>query len=174
MKFRQPSHEFTFSVGMNFVSYPLVITPWYNKFVCACRFWSLVFMQNFSVESKTSGLSSLSTLWQDLEVWYKLSNEVNMTPRSLRTKPEKMENSEDPVRKMSNLAGQGASSKPQRNWRQGPTCSWGNTLEDLGSNTATPGKGGRGLGRSGPRPTAHFEAQSPPPPLWSSRHSDYL
>jgi hypothetical protein len=29
--------------------------PWYNKFVCACRFWSLVFMQGFSVESKTSG-----------------------------------------------------------------------------------------------------------------------
>jgi hypothetical protein len=24
---RQPSHEFTFGVGMNFVSYPLVLTP---------------------------------------------------------------------------------------------------------------------------------------------------
>jgi hypothetical protein len=23
----QPSHEFTFGVGMNFVSYPLVLTP---------------------------------------------------------------------------------------------------------------------------------------------------
>jgi hypothetical protein len=38
-----------------------------------------------------------------------------MTPRSPRAKPEKMENSEDPVRKMSNLAGQGASYKPKRN-----------------------------------------------------------
>jgi hypothetical protein len=55
VNFRQPSHEFTFSVGKNFTSYPLVLTPWYNKFVCACRFWSLVFMQEFSVESKTSG-----------------------------------------------------------------------------------------------------------------------
>jgi hypothetical protein len=27
VKFRQPSHEFTFGVGMNFVSYPLVLTP---------------------------------------------------------------------------------------------------------------------------------------------------
>jgi hypothetical protein len=27
MKFRQPSHEFTFGVGMNFISYPLVLTP---------------------------------------------------------------------------------------------------------------------------------------------------
>jgi hypothetical protein len=27
MKFRQPSHEFTFGVGMTFVSYPLVLTP---------------------------------------------------------------------------------------------------------------------------------------------------
>jgi hypothetical protein len=61
VKFSQPSHEFTFGVGMYFVSYPLVLTPWYTKFTCACRFWSLVFMQGFSVESKTSGISSLST-----------------------------------------------------------------------------------------------------------------
>jgi hypothetical protein len=26
VKFRQPSHEFTFGVGMTFVSYPLVLT----------------------------------------------------------------------------------------------------------------------------------------------------
>jgi hypothetical protein len=61
VKFRQPSHEFTLGVGMTFVSYPLILTPWYNKFTCACRFWSLVFMQGFNVESKTSGISSLST-----------------------------------------------------------------------------------------------------------------
>jgi hypothetical protein len=92
-------------------------------------------MQDFSVESKTSEISSLSTSWQDLEARYKSSIEVNMTPRSPWTKPVKMENSEDPVKKQLNLAGQGASSNPKRNWRQGPTCSWGNTLEDSGSNT---------------------------------------
>jgi hypothetical protein len=27
VKFRQPIHEFTFGVGMIFVSYPLVLTP---------------------------------------------------------------------------------------------------------------------------------------------------
>jgi hypothetical protein len=27
VKFRQPSHEFTFDVGMTFVSYPLVLSP---------------------------------------------------------------------------------------------------------------------------------------------------
>jgi hypothetical protein len=27
VNFRQPSHEFTFGVGMNFISYPLVLTP---------------------------------------------------------------------------------------------------------------------------------------------------
>jgi hypothetical protein len=27
VKFRQPSHEFTIGVGMNFISYPLVLTP---------------------------------------------------------------------------------------------------------------------------------------------------
>jgi hypothetical protein len=26
-KFRQPRHEFTFGVGMTFISYPLVLTP---------------------------------------------------------------------------------------------------------------------------------------------------
>jgi hypothetical protein len=27
VNFRQPSHEFTFGVSMNFISYPLVLTP---------------------------------------------------------------------------------------------------------------------------------------------------
>jgi hypothetical protein len=27
VNFRQPSHEFTFGVGINFISYPLVLTP---------------------------------------------------------------------------------------------------------------------------------------------------
>jgi hypothetical protein len=27
MKIRQPSHEFTFGVGMSFIPYPLVLTP---------------------------------------------------------------------------------------------------------------------------------------------------
>jgi hypothetical protein len=27
MKFHQPSHEFTFGIGMNLISYPLVLTP---------------------------------------------------------------------------------------------------------------------------------------------------
>jgi hypothetical protein len=55
VNFHQPSHEFIFGVGMNFISYPLVLTPWYNKFIRACQFWSLMFMQDVSVESMTSG-----------------------------------------------------------------------------------------------------------------------
>jgi hypothetical protein len=46
-----------------------------------------------------------------------------------------MENFEVPVRKLLNLVGEGASSNLKRNWRQGPTCNWGKTLEDSGSNT---------------------------------------
>jgi hypothetical protein len=34
VNFRQPSHEFTFSVGMNFISYPLVLTPLNNVRSC--------------------------------------------------------------------------------------------------------------------------------------------
>jgi hypothetical protein len=92
-------------------------------------------MQGFSVESQTFGISSSSTSWQDLEARYKSSNEVNMTPRSPGTKPEKMKNSEDPVRKVLNLAGQGASSNLKRNWQQGPTCRRGKDLEDSGTDT---------------------------------------
>jgi hypothetical protein len=117
-------------------------------------------MQDFSVESKTSGISSSSTSWKDLEARYKSINEVNMTPRSPGTKPEKMKNSEDPVRKMLNLARQGASSNPRRNWRQGPTCRSGKTLEDLGTNTE------RRRPLAGPKwaqaGLAHFGAQSAP------------
>jgi hypothetical protein len=72
-------------------------------------------MQGFSVESKTSGISSSSTLRQDLEAQYKSCNEANMTPRSTGTKPEKMTNSEDLPRKLSNLAGQETSSNSERN-----------------------------------------------------------
>jgi hypothetical protein len=124
-------------------------------FVCACRFWSLVFMQDFSVESKTSGISSLGTSWQDLEARYKSSKEVNMTPRRTRTEPVKMKNSEDLVRKLPNLAGQGDSSNLKRNWRQGPTCSWGQTLEDSGSNTGQTRPQAGPIGRPRPAGLAH-------------------
>jgi hypothetical protein len=72
-------------------------------------------MQGFSVESKTSGISSSSTLRQDLEAWYKSCNEANMTPRGPRTKPVKMTNSEGPLGEVPNLAGQGATSNSERN-----------------------------------------------------------
>jgi hypothetical protein len=102
-------------------------------------------MQVFSNESKTSGISSSSTLWQDLEARYKSCNEANMTPRSLGTKPEKMINSEDLARKVSNLMRQGASSNSERNWRQGPTCRRGKDLEDSGTYA------GRRRPRTGPK-----------------------
>jgi hypothetical protein len=31
VKFRQPSHEFTFGVGLSFIPYPLVLTPVVKK-----------------------------------------------------------------------------------------------------------------------------------------------
>jgi hypothetical protein len=102
-------------------------------------------MQGFSVESKTSGISSSSTSWHDLEARYKSSNEVNMIPRSPGNKPEKMKNSEDLVREVSNLAGQGASSNSERNWQQRPTCRRGKDLEDSGTNT------GRRRSSAGPK-----------------------
>jgi hypothetical protein len=60
-------------------------------------------LHGFNVESKTSGISSSSTLTR-LEAQYKSCNEANLTPRSPGTQPEKMENSEDLARKVLNLA----------------------------------------------------------------------
>jgi hypothetical protein len=55
VNFRQPSHEFTFGVGINLISYPMVLTPLYNKFARAYCYWSLLFMQDFSAKRETSG-----------------------------------------------------------------------------------------------------------------------
>jgi hypothetical protein len=118
-------------------------------------------MQDFSVESKTSEISSSSTSWQDLEARYKSTNEVNMTPRSLGTKPKKIKNFEDPVRKLLNLAGQGAPSNPSRNWWQGPTCRSGKSLDDSGTNTEqkSPRAGPKWAQAVRPSP---FRAPGPP------------
>jgi hypothetical protein len=123
-------------------------------------------MQGFSVESKTSGISSLRTSWQDLEARYKSSNEVNTTPRSPRTQPKKMENSEDLARKVLKLARQGASSNSERNWRQGSTCKRVKDLEDSGSNTgrSRPQTGPRWAEAVGPgRPAQPISRPSRPP-----------
>jgi hypothetical protein len=133
-------------------------------------------MQDFSVESKTSRISSLSTSWQDLEARYKSSKEVNMTPRSPRTKPEKMENSKDPARKAPNLAGQGGSSNPERNWWKGPTCRRGKTLKDSRSNTGQrkPRTGLKWAQVGRPRPAGPSTSRPSQLPLWPSYLSDYL
>jgi hypothetical protein len=64
VKFGQPSHEFTFGVGMSFIPYPLVLTPWYNKFIRASRFWSLVCMQGVDAKCAPSAKHTASrTSW---------------------------------------------------------------------------------------------------------------
>jgi hypothetical protein len=121
-----------------------------------------VFMQDFSVESKNFGISSLRTSWQYLEAWYNSNNEVNMNPRSPRTKPVKMENSKDPDRKCRILRDK------ELHLNRGETDVKGLHAEGgrlQKTREATACKGGRGLGQSGPRPAGpcHFEAQSAPP-----------
>jgi hypothetical protein len=62
---RQPSQEFTFGVGMSFISYPLELTPIYNKFTLACRFLSLLFTQQIYTKEETFGITSSITLEED-------------------------------------------------------------------------------------------------------------
>jgi hypothetical protein len=66
--------------------------PWYNKFIRACRFWSLVFMQGFDGESKTSGISSSSTLarsWSPVQVM-QWSKHDSKKPRDLTREDDKL------------------------------------------------------------------------------------
>jgi hypothetical protein len=69
--------------------------------------------------------------WSPVQVmqWSKLDS------KKLGTQPEKMTNSEDQTKKVSNLARQGVMSNSERNWRHGPTCRRGRHLEDSGTDT---------------------------------------
>jgi hypothetical protein len=65
VNFRQPRHEFTFNDGIDLLFQPLELTPVYNKFTLACRFWSLLFTQEIYAKEETFGISSPSTLEED-------------------------------------------------------------------------------------------------------------
>jgi hypothetical protein len=85
VNFRQPSHEFTFNVGIDLLFYPLELPPVYNKFTLACRFWSLLFTQEIYANEETFGISSSSTLKEDHEAREESRNAMNMTPNDPRT-----------------------------------------------------------------------------------------
>jgi hypothetical protein len=61
-EFRQPSHEFTFGVDMSFILYPLVLTPLVQQVHLCMSVLEFSVYAGFYVESKTSGISSSSTL----------------------------------------------------------------------------------------------------------------
>jgi hypothetical protein len=101
--------------------------------------------------------------------------------KKLGTKPEKMTNSEDLLRKVPNLAGQGATYNSERNWRQGPTCRRGKHLEDSGTDTTrrrqATGPGWAQAGRPRPVGPGRPAQSSPGPvclPVWPSCRSGYL
>jgi hypothetical protein len=91
-----------------------------------------------------------------------------MTPRSLRTNPVKMENSEDPDRKCRILRDKELRLNREKSDVKGLYPVGGILWK---SREATTSEGGRGLGQSGPRPAglAHFEAQLPPLDLAASQ-----
>jgi hypothetical protein len=176
VNFRQPSHEFTFGVGMNFISYPLVLTPLdiTSSFVhvgfgvwCLCRNLAL----EARLPSKVHQVPCDKTLkpgTSQAMKWAWLQEAQGLTREDGKLW--------GPEQKMLNLAGQRAPSKLQINWLQGPTCRRDNTLEDSRSITR---KGGREMGRNGPRPVGPGCPAQPilgpiRCPFWPSRLSDYL
>jgi hypothetical protein len=166
VKICQPSHEFTFGVGISFIPYPLVLTPWYNKFTCACRIWSLLFMQVLALKARLSDKfikHLVGRLWNPVQVmeWSKLNSKKS------GTWSEKMTNSEDLTRKVSKLARQEAMSNSERNWRQRPTCGRGKDPGSSGTDIKQRRpRAGPGWAQAGwPRPTdpAQSRARLPPP-----------
>jgi hypothetical protein len=90
-------------------------------------------MQGFSVESKTSGISSSSTLWQDLEV--RTSHAMKQTwlqeVRDLIQEDDKLRG---PNQKSAESCKTRVMPNSERNWWHGPTCRRGKHLEDTGTN----------------------------------------
>jgi hypothetical protein len=164
VKFHQPSHEFTLGVGMSFISYTLVLTPLIKQVHSCMRFWSLVFMQGFDIESKTSEISSSSTLirlWNPVQVmqWSKLDSK----------KPRDLTREDDKLRGHSRKS---AKSCGIRSFIQ---------LEEKLTTRAhmQKGEGGRQLGRGWPRLVGPSRPAQPIPgpshlPLWPGRHLGYL
>jgi hypothetical protein len=145
--------------------------PWYNKFIRACRFWSLVFMQGFDVESKTSGISSSSTLtrpWSPVQVlqWSKLDSK----------KPRDLTREDDTL--------QGPSQKSAESCETRSFVQLGEKLTTTAH--MQKGEGSRRLGNRHHAKEAGNWAEVglgrsarpiPGPsrlPLWLSRHSGYL
>jgi hypothetical protein len=85
VNFRQPSHEFTFNVGIYLLFEPLELTPLYNKFTLACQFLILLFTQEIYAEEETFRISSSSTLEKDHEARQESRHLMNMTINDSRT-----------------------------------------------------------------------------------------
>jgi ABC-type uncharacterized transport system permease subunit len=87
VNFRQPSHKFTFGVGIDLISKLTILTLMIYQ--VRTRMWFLEFIvyprikhinENFQVQ-----FNSPSTLQEDHEARYKSRHEVNMTPNDPRT-----------------------------------------------------------------------------------------
>jgi hypothetical protein len=157
VNFRQPRHEFNFGVGINLISYPLILPHWYNKFTLACRFWSLLFIRTLALNTRLldkvhkaphQKIMKPSTI-QDMKwTWLQVAQAPSCEGRKLR----------GPRQKMLKLAKQWALSKPRRNWHQGPTCRRVKVPEDMRSITD---EGGRKSGWGGPRPVGPRQPSHP-------------
>jgi hypothetical protein len=104
VNFHQPSHKFTYNVGIDLLFQPLELPPVYNKFTLACRFWSLLFTQEIYAKEETFGISSSSTLEEDHEARQESIQVMNMTPN-------------DPSVVWTSLG-------PLLRWVSGPTIRW--------------------------------------------------
>jgi hypothetical protein len=145
--------------------------PWYNKFIRACRFWSLVFMQGFDIESKTSGISSSSTLtrhWSPVQVmqWSKLDSKK---PRDQTREDDKLRG---PTQKSAESCGTRSYVQLGEKLTTRAHMQKGEASRRLGNRRRAKEAGnwaGMGPGRSDqPIPGPGYL------PLWPIRHSCYL
>jgi hypothetical protein len=63
----------------------MVLTPGGIKFTLACRFWSLLFIEENNIKEETFRISSSSTLREDHKAQHKSRHMMNMTPNGLGT-----------------------------------------------------------------------------------------
>jgi hypothetical protein len=145
--------------------------PWYNKFIRACQFWSLVFMQGFDVERKTFGISSSSTLprpWSPVQVmqWSKLDSKK---PRDQTREDDKLwgltqKSVESCGRRSFVQLGEKLTTRAHMQKGEGSRRLRNRCHAKEAGNWAEVGPGRPARPIPGPN---HL-------PLWSSRHSGYL
>jgi hypothetical protein len=94
VNFCQPSHEFTFNVGINLLFSALELNHHILQVHSFMSILEFIVMQEIYAKEETFGISSSSTLEEDHEARQESRHAMNMTPNDPRTQASTCKSSE--------------------------------------------------------------------------------